>query len=66
MKEDNDKFIDDLTKKINGFKELEYENIENLSKLSKLYELGVVKEDGKYNNKDQCDNTAKAEWAFEI
>ena len=50
MKEDNEKLIDDLMKKIDGFKYLEYENSENLSKLSKLYELGVVNEDGEYIN----------------
>ena len=46
MKEDNEKLIGDLMRKIDGFKNLVYEDRENLSKLSKFYELSVVNEDG--------------------
>ena len=43
-------------KKVDGFKDLEGNNNENLLKLSKLYKLRLANEDGEYIGKDQHDS----------
>ena len=51
IKEKNDRTIQELNNKLEDYQQMEIDNNENISKLSKLYELGVVNEDGEYTGK---------------
>ena len=46
-----------MNNKLDDYEQMEIDNNENIFKQSKLYELGVVNEDGKYTSKvDNNDN----------
>ena len=44
----NERTIAMLNNKLDKYEKDEIENNDNLSKLSKLYEMGVINEDGEY------------------
>ena len=55
IKGKNEITIVSLNKKLDEYHQMEIDNKDNLAKLSKLYELGVVNEEGEYINRDSME-----------
>ena len=53
MKDKTDEKINDLMNELENFKELQKDHNNNIEKLSKLYELGIVNEEGEYIEKEK-------------
>ena len=53
MKDKTDEKINNLMNELENFKELQKDHSNNIEKLSKLYELGIVNEEGEYIEKEK-------------
>ena len=59
MKDKTDKKICELMNELANFQELQKDHSDNLEKLSKLYELGIVNEEGEYIAKERDNEKQK-------